>query len=156
MEGGMRSDVETHDAGTAALAAELGRQTALLEGIHEHGRPLAAAIEDVATFAFTSNQAYSWDPGVPDIASVEVEAWISSYSAVPVVVFDGAYTAAQCLAMIADNTTTGWTPVLFCVPVNGGPVRVERAHYSGSLTVFAMGAPATHSLLCTLRIRARP
>lgn len=139
------------DAATAAIAAELGHHTALLERLVDPGRP--EYLEDVQTFAMASGaaSAYVFDPAIPQTAEVEIEAWESGGAGVPLFVLDGNYTETQAANMIGAGAS-GYVPALFVIPANG-VARVRRPSYSGELTICSLGAPTALALV-TVKVRA--
>lgn len=154
----MRSDEATappqrhHDAGTAAVAAELGAHTALLERMVAHLAP-TTELEDARTFAISTGaaSAFVFDPAVPHVGDVEIEAWQSGNSgAVPIYVLDGKYTEAQA-ATLVNGATGDYVHVLLAVP-NSGVARIRRPSFTGYLTVCSFAAPTAVSLV-TVRVR---
>lgn len=146
------SEHEQQDAGTAAVAAELGHHTALLEQIAAQGE-YAAHQEDSMTFAFATGAAgaFVFNPAMAATDSIEIEGWLSGSAGVPVYVLDGQYTAAQAAALVSA-TASDYVPVLLTVPASG-IARIRRPTYSGYLTVCSLGAP-TALALATVRVKA--
>lgn len=140
-----------HDAGTAAIAAELGTHTAHLETLVKQGHR-ERALEDAQTFAFPSGAAaaFTFTPAVPQTAAVEIETWQSGNPGVPFVLLDGEFTAAQ-VANLIPATASGYVPVLMTVPT--GRAKVHRRSFSGSVTIASIGSP-TAAVFVTVRVRA--
>lgn len=142
------------DAGTAAIAAELGAQTPLLERIHRAlVRQPAVRAEDTQTFAFATGAygAYVFSPAVPAVGGVEVSAWQSGLTGQPFVVLDGRLTPDQTEALVGIGAQ-GFVPVLFTVP-SGDVARVRITRYSGHLTIASVGNPTAQTLV-SVRVRA--
>lgn len=140
------------DAGTAAIAAELGHHTALLEHI-ARGAERPERLEDAQTVALPSGSAtaYSFRPAVPATASIEVEAWQGGAAGVPLFVLDGDYDETQAANLIGA-TATGYTDAVLTVPASG-VARVRREQFSGVLTVCTLGSPTALTLV-TVKVRA--
>lgn len=152
----MRSDetqsVPQLDAGTAAVAAELGHHTGLLEQlVGAHAR--REHLEDAQTFAFPTGaaSAFVFTPAVPGTAEVEIEGWQSGSAAVPLYVLDGQQSAAQAAALVGA-ASSDFVPVLFAIPTTG-IARVRIPQFSGKLTVCSLGTPTAVSLV-TVKVRA--
>lgn len=137
-----------HDAAVAAMAAELGAQTPLLEQIAGHtAKPGGELLEDVQTFALGAGAAECAELSVPSSAR---DIQVSVITTGTVFVFDGDQTEqAAALVPTPGAGVAEYVPCLFLAGA-GAEVGVRRPEYTGRITVYS---PAGADV--TIRVRGR-